>query len=77
MPTVKSIKHPASEVTKAERGKMTAEEIRNISGLSRVAFCEKYKIPVRTMEDWEHDKRKAPEYVLNLLERVVKEDFEA
>ena len=54
-----------------------SQEIRMISGLSRAAFGRKYSIPIRTLEDWDAGKSKAPEYVLNLLERVVKEDARA
>lgn len=53
-----------------------AKEIREISGLSRAAFCRKYGMPVRTMEDWEAGKRIPPEYILDWLERLVKEDIE-
>ena len=54
---------------------MTAKEIRELTGLKRAQFCEKYNIPVRTMENWEAGVNKAPEYVLALLERVVREDY--
>ena len=54
---------------------MTAKEIREMSGLKRVDFCKKYDIPIRTMENWEAETTKAPKYVLDLLERVVREDF--
>lgn len=50
---------------------MTITEIREMSGLSRAAFSRQYKIPVRTLEDWESGKRTPPEYVLELLARAV------
>jgi len=50
-------------------------EIRTLSGLTQQAFSEKYGIPKRSIENWEGGKRTPPEYVINLLERVVKEDF--
>lgn len=50
-------------------------EIRALSGLTQQAFSEKYKIPKRTIENWEGGKRNPPEYVILLLERAVKEDF--
>ena len=53
--------------------------IRKRTGLTQAAFAEKYHIPKRTIETWEaasdSARRSAPEYVLELLERVVKEDF--
>lgn len=54
---------------------MTVKEIRKITGLSQARFGEFYGIPKRTIEDWETGRRKPPEYVLELLERAVKEDF--
>lgn len=50
-------------------------EIRTLSGLTQQAFSEKYGIPKRSIENWEGGKRNPPEYVINLLERVVKEDI--
>lgn len=59
---------------------MTLKEMRSYLGgekpLSKAAFSRKYKIPVRTLEDWEAGKRVPPEYVLNLLAIVVKMDKE-
>ena len=30
---------------------MNVEDIRELTGLSQIKFCEKYKIPRRTLED--------------------------
>lgn len=54
---------------------MTIKEIREKTGLSQQKFFEKYKIPVRTIQDWEAGKRTPPEYVVELLEFKVKSDF--
>ena len=54
---------------------MDIKEIRSISGLTQQAFSEKYGIPKRSIENWEGGKRNPPEYVIKLLERIVKEDF--
>lgn len=50
------------------------KDIRESSGMSRAAFCRKYKIPIRTMEDWEAGKRIPPEYVMEWLQRLVEID---
>lgn len=55
---------------------MKAKEIRELTGLSRAAFCRLYGIPLRTMENYEAGTREAPAWVLALLERVVKADTE-
>ena len=53
--------------------------IRKMSGLTQEAFSKKYGIPKRSIENWEASSdaayRAAPEYLLSLLMRVVKEDF--
>lgn len=55
---------------------MELKEMRKLLGLSQAAFGDRYNIPVRTIQDWESGRRKAPIYVLELLERVVTEDSE-
>ena len=55
---------------------MELKEMRKLLGLSQSAFGKRYNIPVRTIQDWESGRRKAPVYVLELLERVVTEDSE-
>lgn len=52
------------------------KKLRELTGLSQQAFSDKYEIPKRTIEDWEGGRRKPPEYVVKLLERVVKGDIE-
>lgn len=49
-------------------------EIREKSKMSRAEFSRAYNIPVRTLEDWEAEKRKCPDYVVSLLKRAVDED---
>ena len=51
-------------------------DIRKITGLNRSKFAERYGIPYRTLQDWELGKNKVPEYIKNLLEKVVRYEFE-
>ena len=53
---------------------MTIKEIREYLGVSRAEFSRRYHIPTRTLDDWEKGTRTPPPYVVELLERVVKED---
>ena len=55
---------------------MTIKEIRALSGLTQKEFEEKYGIPKRTYEAWEMGERKPPQYVLDLLEKAVRQDKE-
>lgn len=55
---------------------MTIKEMRELLGLSQQKFGDKYGIPRRTIQDWEYGKMIPPDYVLQLLERCVREDAE-
>ena len=54
---------------------MTIKEIRKHTGLSQVKFAEYYNIPRRTIEAWESGNREPADYLVSLLWRAVKEDF--
>lgn len=56
------------------RCKMDIKRIRAMTGLSQSKFAERYSIPVKTLQNWEINRRQVPVYLLKLLERVVKED---
>ena len=53
---------------------MNFRDIRELSGLTQKEFSDKYRIPKRTLENWEQGSRQPPEYILYLLERVVNAD---
>ncbi len=53
---------------------MNSIEIRGLLGVSRAEFSRRYKIPVRTLEEWDAGRRVPPEWTMELLERVVRED---
>ena len=55
----------------------TIRELRSITGLSQARFAETYGIPKRTIENWEGGQRQAPDYLIRLLARAIKEDFPA
>ena len=42
-------------------------ETRNALGMNRKEFAEYFKIPYRTVQDWELGKRQMPEYLLRLI----------
>ena len=51
-----------------------ATRIRKLSGLNRKAFCEKYGVVYRTYEYWERGFNNAPDYIMDLLEHVVRHE---
>lgn len=55
---------------------MEIKEIRALTGLSQANFGKKYNIPVRTIQDWEAEKRNPTAYVVELLEFRVRYDIE-
>lgn len=55
---------------------MTIREIRALTGLSQVKFCEKYHIPLNTFARWEQGKREPPGYLVELLEFKIRKDVE-
>lgn len=60
---------------------MNIREIRMLTGLSQAKFCKMYGIPLDTLKKWETGResknhRECPEYVKNMLLRLVEMDFE-
>lgn len=46
---------------------MTIKEAREKAGFSRAEMSRKFEIPIRTLEDWETEKRTPPPYVAKLI----------
>lgn len=56
------------------------KRLRQTTGLNQKEFSERYRIPLRTLQNWETDDnmpsaRKCPQYVSYLLEKAVMMDF--
>lgn len=64
----------AEQMTELEMHQMELHTLREELGLNRKDFALEYGIPLRTIEDWEHGKRKMPPYLLRLLTYKVKMD---
>lgn len=53
---------------------MEFKELRQKSGMTQKAFSEYFEIPKRTIESWDGEQRKCPEYLLKLMEyKLIKE----
>lgn len=50
----------------------TIKKLRESTGMSRKAFSEHTRIPVRTLEDWEAGRRTPPEYIPRLIAYQLK-----
>lgn len=56
----------------------TMTTVRTITGLSRAAFARDYRLPLRSVENWESDTssaRRAPGYVIDLLAWAIVNDL--
>ena len=53
---------------------MTFNDILCTHGLSMAELNRRFEIPVRTMEDWKAGRRKAPDYVLKLLDMCLQRE---
>ena len=47
---------------------MSVKEIRKLTGLTQTEFAYDNQIPIRTLEDWENNRRVPPIYINRLLE---------
>ena len=48
------------------------KRVRGEVGMNRTEFSRHMDIPLRTLEEWEAGRRKAPEYVLRLIAYYVR-----
>lgn len=61
--------------TAAEVTDVNIREMRDRLGDTQSEFAARYNIPFRTVQNWEADVRRPPEYVMNLLERRIQADL--
>lgn len=54
---------------------LTIREMRSLLGDTQSEFASRYSIPFRTIQNWETEKRKPPEYLIHLLSQRVQEDL--
>jgi DNA-binding transcriptional regulator YiaG len=66
-------KRDVDYIVKTNFGELLVE-LRTSTGLNRKVFAEYFKIPYRTMQDWELGNNPMPEYVYRLIEYQVKCD---
>lgn len=53
---------------------MNVKELRTAAGMTQKAFSEYFGIPKRNIEEWEGERRKCSDYLLDLMQyKLVKE----
>lgn len=55
--------------------RLEIREMRKLLGYTQGEFAVRYNIPFRTVQNWENDLRKPPEYFLSLLGEKVRDDL--
>lgn len=53
---------------------MTFKELRKASGMNMADFAKHFNIPYRTVQNWEMEVRKCPEYLLDLMHYKLKKE---
>ena len=58
-----------------ENEKKTVNDLRAETGLSQCDYAIYFGIPVRTIQDWEQGRRKPPVYLIDMMERILKNEY--
>ena len=48
------------------------KEFRESIGMSQKEFAEYFRLPIRTLQEWEQERRNPPVYVLEMIKRIWK-----
>ena len=51
--------------------KMTIKELRCSTKMSQSKFSAYFHIPTSTLQDWEHERRTPPPYIISMMERIL------
>ncbi len=51
---------------------MEVKELRNKTNMSQSQFANYFNIPLSTLQDWEHNRRKPPIYVIEMMTKILK-----
>lgn len=52
-------------------GRMNFEDLRNTMNMSQTEMAKKYNISVRTIQNWDSERRNPPDYVIKLLAYTI------
>lgn len=53
---------------------MTIKELRTLTGMTQKEFSEYFGMSKRAIEEWEAERRKCPEYLLELIEYKLRNE---
>lgn len=73
LPNIKQFQLVKQEKKKHNTG-ITLKELRTLTGMSQHAFGDYFKIPMRTIQNWENGVRECNEYIIELIEYKLKNE---
>lgn len=50
---------------------LTIKELRAQTGMNQRAFADRFGIPVRTLQEWEQERREPPDYVVAMIRTIL------
>lgn len=53
----------------------TIKEICEAYGITQTELARKYGVPLRTVQDWHGGRRTPPDYVVNMIERLLAQEY--
>lgn len=54
---------------------MKIKELRHLTGMSQREFADYFGISVRTIQEWEQERRTPPSYLVGLLKRILDKEY--
>ena len=51
---------------------VTIKALRSQTKMSQSQFAAYFELSIRTLQDWEQEKRTPPKYVISMMERILK-----
>lgn len=54
--------------------KMKIKELRKLTGMSQSQFADYFNIPIKTVQNWETDRRKCADYIVDLIEYKLRKE---
>nr|DAG62873.1 MAG TPA: putative transcriptional regulator [Caudoviricetes sp.] len=53
---------------------MKIKELRELTGMSQSQFADYFNIPIKTVQNWETDRRKCADYIVDLIEYKLRKE---
>ena len=50
---------------------MTIQQLRKTTRMSQSKFSAYFGIPTSTLQDWEHERRTPPPYIISMMKRIL------